>query len=74
MSVPNEPQRFSLGQNVIVQDRDGTELLDPRCGVLSVFLGGDCEDEVWCRVRDIEGAEADLPQHRLSRDLDGEGR
>ena len=61
-------QQFKLGQNTYVLDHAKYDLESPHCGVLSAYLGGDCEDETWYRVRDGHGSEADVPADDLMPD------
>jgi hypothetical protein len=58
-------QKFALGQNVTAPT-EGTDLESPHAGVLSAFLGGDSERDIWYRVRDIHGCEFDFPESDLS--------
>ena len=57
-------QKYSLGENVTAPT-SGSELRSPNAGVLSAFLGGECEEDVWYLVRDVEGYEAEFPEDAL---------
>jgi len=58
-------QRFHLGQNVQTLPEYPHGLESHECGVLSAFLGGPYEEEVYYLVRDGNGAEAEVPEEHL---------